>query len=260
MSFKPALNLTDQIADLLAEQIIFGELQGGERIQEVKIAKGMDVSRGTVREALLILERRHLIELVPRRGAVVNQIGRDEFRSLVSLLAAAELDYFSEIITRIKNNELADVANLFSRLDELLIRMESAARINAHRDVLAARDQFYWAVLVYATKYSVAVFESLLPSSQIVLGKLLGPEDQRDDAEVTTHTGQRVEALDVARYYRALFNAIKNADEERLGELLNGFRNRLHRLGAEVLQVSPSVEPPRSVKLWTRRQAQDVLA
>jgi len=60
-------NLSEQIAKHIGEQIITGELVEGERIQELRIAKELDVSRGSVREALLLLERTHLIQIYPRR-------------------------------------------------------------------------------------------------------------------------------------------------------------------------------------------------
>ena len=74
MVFTPSLNITEQIADHLAALIIHGELASRSRIQELKIANELGVSRGSVREALLILERRHLIEIVPCKGAVVNEM------------------------------------------------------------------------------------------------------------------------------------------------------------------------------------------
>ena len=46
--------LSEQIAKHIAEQIILGELVEGERIQEVRIATELDVSRGSVREALIL--------------------------------------------------------------------------------------------------------------------------------------------------------------------------------------------------------------
>ena len=66
--------LAEQIADRIAQQIITGELLEGERIPELRIAKEMQVSRGSVREALLLLQRTHLIEIYPRRGAIVTEI------------------------------------------------------------------------------------------------------------------------------------------------------------------------------------------
>jgi DNA-binding GntR family transcriptional regulator len=63
MNLEEADSLSEQIAKYISEQIISGELVEGERIQELRIAKELDVSRGSVREALLLLERTYLIEI-----------------------------------------------------------------------------------------------------------------------------------------------------------------------------------------------------
>ena len=72
MPLEQAHSLSEQIAKHISEQIIRGELVEGERIQELRIASELDVSRGSVREALLLLERTQLIEIFPRRGAIVS--------------------------------------------------------------------------------------------------------------------------------------------------------------------------------------------
>jgi len=68
MRFQAPESLSEQIAQHLGQQIITGTMRPGERIQELKVAGDLDVSRGSVREALLILERRHLIQIFPARG------------------------------------------------------------------------------------------------------------------------------------------------------------------------------------------------
>jgi len=67
-------SLAEKIANHIGEMIIRGQLQSGERIQEQRIAASLNVSRGSLREAFLLLERRYLIDLPPRRGAVVSVI------------------------------------------------------------------------------------------------------------------------------------------------------------------------------------------
>ncbi len=74
MIFQAPESLSEQIAQHLGLRIIRAQLKPQERIQELKIAKELDVSRGSVREALLILERRHLINIFPRKGAVVSEL------------------------------------------------------------------------------------------------------------------------------------------------------------------------------------------
>lgn len=85
MSFVAQQSLSEQIAQHLASQIVRGELLAGDRIQELRIAGELDVSRGSVREALLILQRRQLIDILPRRGAVVKEMSEAHVRSLYEL-------------------------------------------------------------------------------------------------------------------------------------------------------------------------------
>lgn len=87
MTFKAPDSLAEQIAHHLAEQIIRGELKPGERIQEQKVTASLNVSRGSVREALLILERRHLIAILPRRGAQVTVLTAHNIQSLCALMS-----------------------------------------------------------------------------------------------------------------------------------------------------------------------------
>lgn len=86
MTFKAPDSLAEQIAHHLAERIIRGELKERERIQEQKVTQALNVSRGSVREALLILERRHLIMILPRRGAQVTELTPHNVKSLYALV------------------------------------------------------------------------------------------------------------------------------------------------------------------------------
>lgn len=86
MTFKAPDSLAEQIAHHLAERIIRGELKERERIQEQKVTQTLNVSRGSVREALLILERRHLVNILPRRGAQVSELSPQHVESLYALI------------------------------------------------------------------------------------------------------------------------------------------------------------------------------
>lgn len=72
MSILAIESLADQIARYLELQIVSGALAAGTRIMEGQIAAQLQVSRGSVREAMLLLQRRHLISLAPRRGPEVS--------------------------------------------------------------------------------------------------------------------------------------------------------------------------------------------
>ena len=72
MRFQAPESLSEQIAQHIGLRIIKAQLKPKERIQELKVAKELDVSRGSVREALLILERRHLVNIFPRKGVGIS--------------------------------------------------------------------------------------------------------------------------------------------------------------------------------------------
>ena len=86
MTFNAPDSLAGQIAQHIAERIIRGELKPGERIQEMKVSQSLDVSRGSVREALLILQRRHLVEILPRCGARVALLDAQQVSGLYDLI------------------------------------------------------------------------------------------------------------------------------------------------------------------------------
>ncbi len=212
--FKPVLNITEQIAEYLADQIIFDELPGGTRIQEVKVAKSLDVSRGSIREALLILERKHLIEIVPRRGAVVNDLDRSDALELIDVFSMLSQRWLLELI---KHPGLAEVLD---NEKDIIRSMEDAARADDPRQMLKARASYHVESLAPAGRYLVAVFESLLPTSQRLMYRLVRDTD--------------LDLYDLARLYKALHTALEDRSEERVSELVSAFHLRLRKLSEKV--------------------------
>tara|TARA_R110002073_G_scaffold89451_1_gene211845 strand:- start:1355 stop:2071 length:717 start_codon:yes stop_codon:yes gene_type:complete len=85
MAMKTA-NLSEQIADHLGERIVRGALQPGARLPETELAAELEVSTNSLREAFRVLERRHLVEILPRRGARVCDISEEQVRELYDFL------------------------------------------------------------------------------------------------------------------------------------------------------------------------------
>jgi DNA-binding GntR family transcriptional regulator len=82
-----ALTIPEQIADRVAIAIVKGEYSGGQHIPEQEIAAQFRVSHGPVREALRALERRGLVELLPRRGAFAIEISLDAIADVFNIRA-----------------------------------------------------------------------------------------------------------------------------------------------------------------------------
>lgn len=77
--------LTHGIADALAQRIVSGDLAGGVALREVAITQTYQVSRSSVREALLLLQRRYLVDIYPRRGAQVRVLTAQNVQDLYDL-------------------------------------------------------------------------------------------------------------------------------------------------------------------------------
>lgn len=81
---------TDKLAEDLADAILSGEFAPGSRLDEQLLAQRYAVSRTPVREALRQLASSGLIEVRPRRGAIVTQITPTQLEEL--FVAMGELE------------------------------------------------------------------------------------------------------------------------------------------------------------------------
>ena len=82
-----SLTLPQQIADHLGHRIMNGDYAPGTRLKEEEFAEAYKVSRGPVREAFRLLERRGFVEIVPRHGARVREFDPADLASLFSVRA-----------------------------------------------------------------------------------------------------------------------------------------------------------------------------
>jgi DNA-binding GntR family transcriptional regulator len=80
--------LPEQIAENVAEAIIAGTYPPGSWIAEQDLADQFGVSRGPIREALRILEKEALVQIIPRRGTMVTHLSRREVENIFSIRAA----------------------------------------------------------------------------------------------------------------------------------------------------------------------------
>ena len=70
----PAPSNVDVAVDALRAAILDGQLPPGQRLKEIPLAEQLGISRGPIREALRLLERDGLVELIPNRGALVPEV------------------------------------------------------------------------------------------------------------------------------------------------------------------------------------------
>lgn len=86
----PRQRLGDQIADVLRQQILLGQLSPGENIPERETAAALGVSRTPLREGLLVLEAEGLIEMSPSKSPLVANPSFLEVSHLLLVQSALE--------------------------------------------------------------------------------------------------------------------------------------------------------------------------
>ena len=79
-----------KLRDEIEDGIVAGTLAPGERLDEVQLASRFGVSRTPIREALMQLGAIGLVEIRPRRGAVVVDLGPNRIYEMFEVMAELE--------------------------------------------------------------------------------------------------------------------------------------------------------------------------
>ncbi len=203
-AFKPRETLTEQVARHIEDLIAFGQLCSGERIYESAMARQMDVSHGSIREGLLLLEKRHLVRNVPRKGAFVTPLDEYFVRSLYETL---EL-YLSHTGRKlVRNWQPADM----DRLESLYAQMQACHEKNDLMAFLQLGIEYTKASLAYADNYFiVSAIDDLWPSAK------------RCAFVAFRQGGNRVLEDNLAHMKQSI-SAIKDRDEDRLVDILHRY-------------------------------------
>jgi DNA-binding GntR family transcriptional regulator len=116
----------DDIALVLEEAIVSGELAPGTVLRQEQLSEQYGVSRTPVREALRRLAALGLVSFVPNRGVRVRTLSRDELRE--AFLVRAELESLAtELATpRIGETELEALATAETQFSDLTAALRSA--------------------------------------------------------------------------------------------------------------------------------------
>lgn len=117
-AFKPRETLTEQVARHIENLIAFEQLRSGERIYESAMARQMDVSHGSIREGLLLLEKRHLVRNVPRKGAFVTPLNEHFVRSLYETLELYLTHTGRKLVRQWQPDDMQQLESLYEQMCE----------------------------------------------------------------------------------------------------------------------------------------------
>lgn len=112
------LPLRDVVFNTLRQAILKGELKPGERLMEIQLANKLGVSRTPVREAIRKLELEGLVLMIPRKGAEVAEITRQDMEDVHEVRTALEelaVKDACDHITDAQLSELKKASNEFKK-------------------------------------------------------------------------------------------------------------------------------------------------
>ena len=112
------LPLRDVVFNTLRQAILKGELKPGERLMEIQLANKLGVSRTPIREAIRKLELEGLVLMIPRKGAEVAEITRQDMEDVLEVRTALEelaVKDACDHITDAQLSELKKASNEFKK-------------------------------------------------------------------------------------------------------------------------------------------------
>lgn len=106
-------SLSEQIASILKEQILTGQLAPGERVGIDELSARLGVSYTPVRDAIRSLEAVGLVKVLPRRGVHVSTLDWDAFKEIFDLRIALECLAVETAIVTIPDAEIERVLAIY---------------------------------------------------------------------------------------------------------------------------------------------------
>jgi DNA-binding GntR family transcriptional regulator len=188
------------VTDALRELITDGQISPGTPLRQRQLAEQFDVSYTPVREALRRLESEGLVVTDVHRGASVSQAESDELEENFRILAALESLAGSIAVTKMTDEDLAEIEDLYQQV--------------------AACDPDDGQLAELNRRFHFRVYECARSPMLLLLMRLLwrsfsqGPEHGRPHRESVEQHAHLLEAL-------------RNRDEEQVASII-----RNHVLGS----------------------------
>ncbi|MEM8956261.1 MAG: GntR family transcriptional regulator [Pseudomonadota bacterium] len=113
-------SLVGEVRDEIERMILHGEMQAGERLNEIGLAEQLGVSRGPVREAARSLEQQGLVTTVTNQGVFVRKLSLQEALELYDLRALVAGHLCACVAERATAEELAKLRHYVDRMDRAI--------------------------------------------------------------------------------------------------------------------------------------------
>lgn len=148
--------MSEEIADILRENVISGNINPGEKVNEYQVAKLLNISRPPIREAFRLLAAEGLITLVPRKGAFVSKLSIQEVKEIYEMKSMMESFAVRLAIPIVDEKEV-------SKLDSILRLMEEKIKENNFRQIQRLNIEFHRRMIRMSKNHKLVHFyESII--------------------------------------------------------------------------------------------------
>jgi DNA-binding GntR family transcriptional regulator len=193
------LTLWQRVHEHLRQEILDNRLPPGSELNEVALSQALGVSRGPVREAIGRLASEGLVNVRPRRGAVVTALSAHEFLAAYQVREALETLAIKLAVPRLGPDELARLQTL---VDEMVVLADA-------EDV----DGFFRANAAFHATFVEASGNAML---QETMSRLLGQMGRYQMRSVALRGSLRRSTVE----HKAILRAVRAGDADKAVRLL----------------------------------------
>ncbi len=186
--------ISEQIKEQLMEEIFQHKYKPGDRLVESALAKELNVSQTSIREALRSLVAMGFLESEPFKGITVRSLSRQDLWEVYTVRAALESLAASHAAKRITDSEI-------SELEEICEEMIEAAKAGDVHE---------------RTRLNIDFHKTLIRASGNKLILKLYDNLQFGSWSLMTGTLTTMDPIEMASRHRKLIEAIKSRDPERV--------------------------------------------
>jgi DNA-binding GntR family transcriptional regulator len=130
-SAAPALTVIEQTLKNLRRMIMNGELKPGQKLVEMSLCASLGISRASLREALRIMQREHLIDLIPNRGPSVAKLGWQEIEEIHDVWAMLTSEAVYRFVERAEPERVAAVSAAAVDLERSMAKDSAVEQLDA---------------------------------------------------------------------------------------------------------------------------------
>src|SRR6201987_4814526 len=94
------VSIADQVAGILRQRVLTGELRPGTSLQEIPLAESLGVTRNTMREAMRILSLEGLLKRSIHRGIAVAQLSLQDVHEIYHVRRVLDISAIHAAKTR----------------------------------------------------------------------------------------------------------------------------------------------------------------